>query len=131
MKINLIKKILVSTFCLFISHSLFASQQYLLCGPDEDGCPDDGHQYCACIPFNEAASGQPFCMDFDARTCKPLKDSPNCDPNFIFKTQAECLAMIYQSDSVPACQMTTLSLCKADGSYICGEDGFPGSCKKA
>lgn len=115
---------------LVLNFNSFAADRYLLCGPDEDGCPENGYQYCACIPYNEIAAAEAFCLDFDLFTCKPLSKSPDCDPNMIYKDQAHCLAVIYQSNDASPCSLTTGRFCKEHHSYICDEDGLPQSCHK-
>lgn len=102
---------------------------YFLCGPDEDGCSQDTYQYCNCVPYNEKYAKTPYCLDFDALTCKPVAESPDCQPEFVFKDQGSCLAVIFQSHPEPACPLTTGTFCLEQQSAICAPDGQPDSCK--
>jgi hypothetical protein len=106
----------------------YGSARYILCGPDEDGCPKEGYQYCACIPYDEARAKERYCLDFDRMVCQPLSAAPNCDPSFIFKNQQTCLATIFQSEPEPPCILTTLSFCTKHHTYLCDKDGRSGSC---
>jgi hypothetical protein len=133
-KKSLIKFILHYTNVIFVSiffNVSYADSRYLLCGPDEDGCPADGYQYCSCIPYDEMQNGKPYCLDFDRMTCKPLSESPNCSSHFVFKDQAHCLATLFQSEPEPPCVLTTYQFCKENNMYFCDNDGHPENCKNS
>lgn len=123
------------TYIFFISLGLFvlisttySSDRYFLCGPDEDQCYDRIYQYCSCIPYNDVEANNPYCLDFDKMTCTPLSQSPGCYPMFIYKTQGECLATIFQSSPIPSCTITTRAFCLEHHSSICDPNGHPNSC---
>lgn len=116
---------LLYLFCLNLA---FGSDLYWLCGPDEDGCPEDGYEYCACIPHSDPYADQPYCLDFDLLSCEPLAKHPTCDKHFIFDNQMRCLATIYHSMPDIPCTLTTYDFCKNHGSHFCQEDGQPHSC---
>ncbi|HSW92904.1 MAG TPA: hypothetical protein VLJ15_00950 [Gammaproteobacteria bacterium] len=123
-------KILLSIVLLFVFQTTFAeSPFYFLCGPDEDGCPEGQEQYCACIPAS-ASPEQPYCLNFDARTCAPLIRQPNCARDLIFSNQETCLATIFQSEPEPPCVKVSQSFCSTHSTYVCNEQGDPDSCKK-
>ena len=132
------KKSLLKSFLCYTSIILsmaffnmsYGDSRYLLCGPDEDGCPEDGYQYCGCTPYNEMQGNKSYCLDFDNMTCKPLSESPNCPSRFIFQDQAHCLATIFQSEPEPPCMLTTYQFCKIHNTYFCDGDGNPSSCKR-
>lgn len=105
-----------------------ASDRYFICGPDEDGCFDDMHQYCACIPYDDLNAERPYCLDFDNLTCRPLSKTPDCKPAHIYKNQGECLATIFQSEPEPPCAVTTHARCLEGHSAFCPPDGQPDSC---
>lgn len=107
-----------------------AHQPYFICGPDEDACPEDGIQYCFCIPYHEQEANQAYCFDFKYLKCTPLSNTPNCPSSFIFSSQAECLALIFQSQAQPGCKRTTYEVCQQHHAYMCDEHGQLNSCHK-
>ncbi|MDF1654996.1 MAG: hypothetical protein P1U34_07785 [Coxiellaceae bacterium] len=85
----------------------YASQTYLVCGSDEDGC-DLNHPSmgCMCFPYNDASANRTHCLHFGATlTCKPLKAGATQCPtgDFSAPSQAACLALAYQSQTNPPC----------------------------
>ena len=78
-----------------------ANPLYFLYGPDEDGCFDDRHEYCACIPYDDVQAEQPYCLNFDKLTCLPLSKTPECNLNDQYVNQSTCLATLYQSEDTP------------------------------
>lgn len=107
-----------------------AEGEYFLCGPDEDGCPMDQVQYCACIPYDEIYYQKPYCLDFDNMKCEPLEKVPNCAASLIFKDQGRCLATIYQSEPEPPCETTSKTFCLQNHAWFCDVNGDPHTCKK-
>ena len=105
-------------------------ERYFLCGPDEDRCYDGIYEYCSCIPVNEAEWNKAFCLNFDEMSCKPLSQVPDCDSNFIYKTQGACLGVIFQSEANPPCPTTSRSFCEEHDSLICDKEGHPDSCHR-
>jgi hypothetical protein len=123
-------RILLSIVLLFALQGAYAqSPFYFLCGPDEDGCPEGDEQYCACIPASINPE-QPYCLDFDARTCAPLTQRPGCDSELTFPNQESCLATIFQSEPNPPCAKVSQSFCSTHSTYMCDENGNPDTCKK-
>lgn len=112
------------------STSSIASQKYILCGPDEDGCYQGIYSHCNCIPYNEQQGNQAYCLDFDTMRCYPLTQKPDCDTALISKDQASCLSTIFQSEPEPGCLFTTDDFCLEQHMNFCDEDGHPGSCHK-
>ena len=127
-------KLLLKLFflCLLSYASLsIAEDRYWLCGPDEDGCPEDGdYEFCACIPYDTTYANQPYCLDFDELTCTPLIKQPHCDKHFIFKDQTSCLATIYHSIPDNPCTLTHYSFCAQHQPSFCDANGNPSSCKR-
>jgi len=126
-----LKNLFAGSFLLFSlsATTSFATSRYLVCGPDEDGCSrQEGKQYCACIPYNEQYGATPYCLDFDNFTCSPLAIKPDCDKSLIFPSQANCLAMIFQSEPVPPCQLKSAEYCTKNKMAICDESGNPKTC---
>ena len=115
---------------LLFSTMSFANPLYWLCGPDEDGCSEDGdYEYCACVPYNETNANKPYCLNFDELSCAPLAQNPNCNQHFIFKNQTSCLATIFHSIPDNPCTLTTASFCMEHHPALCDESGTPSSCK--
>ena len=114
---------------LFFSNMTLADEPYWLCGPDEDGCPEDGYQFCVCIPHHKTEAYQPYCLDFDELSCTPLTQKPNCNSRFIFQNQTSCLATIFHSIPDKPCTLTTQSFCTEHGTAFCDESGKPNTCK--
>lgn len=114
---------------LLLTLSSAHAQPYFLCGPDEDGCPEGDEQYCACIPANPAPD-QPFCLDFDAMTCAPLTQHPDCVKELTFPNQQSCLATIFQSEPEPPCTKVSHKFCRTHFTYLCDASGNPDTCKK-
>ena len=119
----------LSASIIFFSQEGLASDLYWLCGPDEDGCPEDGYQYCVCIPHNDVEANQPYCLDFDTLSCTPLTQTPNCDKHFVFQDQTSCLATIFHSIPDNPCTLTTQSFCLEHQTGFCDESGRPDTCK--
>lgn len=113
--------------CISLSASC-NSTRYYLCGPDEDGCPEDYPEYCLCIPLNEKNTHSAYCLNLDELRCTPLSAQKNCDINDIYPSQGHCLAVIYHSLSTPPCKTTTETFCQLHHSYFCDESGAPQSC---
>lgn len=104
---------------LFFSTSFaYAEPRDFLCGPDEDGCPSDGYEYCLCIPVDEENAKTPFCLDFDKMDCLPLKNAPHCQASLIYPDQGACLATLLQSESEPACPIVPHHFCEEHGVKI-------------
>lgn len=107
----------------------YANEKYFLCGPDEDGCSADSYQYCLCMPQDDALSSQPYCLDFDNVSCKPLSLMPNCHSGDIFRDQATCLAVAFQSEPEPPCALTDKDFCVQHHIPSCDKDGGVSSCR--
>lgn len=112
----------------FIATFAFGYERYFLCASDEDGCDEYTYSYCACIPYNTIYAQTPHCLNFDNLTCTAQAETANCDPAFIYKTQGECLAVMYQSVSNPPCALVTHDFCIEHQSKICNLNGMPSTC---
>lgn len=112
---------------LFINHG-FAHERYYLCGPDEDGCSSESPGTCFCIPYNERAASQRYCLDFNTMRCTPLEESPACNPSMVFANQGSCLATMFQSIPTPPCKVTDFKFCQESHSLLCNQDGQLDSC---
>jgi hypothetical protein len=126
---NQIVSLLLLLIALMFCHVSFGDARYFLCGPDEDGCPENQMQYCACIPLDEINFPKPYCLDFDNMRCEPLSKVPDCNLALIFKDQGRCLATIFQSEPEPPCLTTSLTFCRENHAWICDVSGDPSSCK--
>ena len=121
-------KKLLPIVLLLTTRFLYAdSSLYLLCGSDEDGCLPGREQDCACIPIS-AEPNQPYCFASDWKSCHPFKVQSDCDVKF--DDQANCIATLFQSVSVPACKEVTQSFCISHSAYLCDETGNFDNCKK-
>lgn len=120
---------IVLTLLIGMSSVSYSSSRYLLCGPDEDGCPDDGYEYCSCIAYNDSKGSLPYCFDFDNLKCIPLDEKPDCDPNLIYNNQSNCVAMIFHSTALPGCMPVTKAFCTDHHIKTCNENGNPSSCR--
>lgn len=114
----------ITFLVLSFSTFAFASGQglYFLCGPDEDGCPSNGYEYCVCIAFDEQQGMHPYCLNFEKGNCIPIKNEPDCDSNLIFDNQASCIATLVQSVPSPPCPLKTRSFCEKHHILICEKD---------
>lgn len=119
---------LLAAFMFFFSAPVSASDEFLLCGPDEDGCYEEISQWCACIPYNREHGESEYCLDFDKRTCRPLHEIPECTQRFIFPNQATCLATLFQSSPSHPCEPVNREYCLSHGTPFCAPDGYPTSC---
>ena len=127
----MLKKTLLQCFLLTTlawTNTTYASPRYLLCGPDEDGCPPDGYQFCGAIPYDEVHGAEPYCLDFDKLTCTPISEAPDCNPRDIYQNQSSCVATIFQSEPEPPCPIKTEAFCLKHHTAFCGADGSPASC---
>lgn len=115
----------LSLFC----ETGLAADDYLVCGPDEDGCYKNIYQYCNCIPVNKQEGNKPYCLDFDEMRCQPLEQVPDCITSLIFKDQASCVSTVFQSGPKPTCPIKPKAFCQQHNMNLCDEDGHPGSCK--
>lgn len=123
------KKIIL--FLLFlVSKVVLSEPAYFLCGSDEDGCPKEHPDYCACIPRNEEFYDKPYCMNLDSLTCKPLSQVGSCEVGYILSNQVDCLALMMQSVSSPSCALVSYSYCLENQVFICNEDGNPARCDR-
>lgn len=120
--------LIIAALLLPLSTPINASDEFLLCGPDEDGCYEDISQWCACIPYDRNYGENAFCFDFDKRTCKPLHEVPGCIQRFIFPNQATCLATLFQSSPHHPCEQVSREYCVSHKTPVCAPDGHPGSC---
>jgi hypothetical protein len=115
----------------FFANVSFCSDQYFRCGPDEDGCFNDEHQYCACIAYDDAHANDPYCLDntnsFEPQ-CTPISLVFYCKPELIFKNQSACLATLFQSKPNPPCAITTHADCLEGHSPICNANGGMSTC---
>jgi hypothetical protein len=127
---GLLMKIFWVLMSLLFSVNALGSSRYFICGPDEDGCNKRVAQYCSCIPYNDAKANEPYCLDFDAMTCKPISEVSFCYPQLIFKSQGNCLAAMFQSIDTPPCKVTAYDSCVSGHSSICDKDGQLSSCQK-
>lgn len=118
-----------SVIIILFSQFALASDLYWLCGPDEDGCPEDGYEFCVCIPHNDTHANQPYCLDFDELGCAPLSEKPDCNSHFVFQDQTSCLATIFHSIPDNPCTLTTKSFCTEHHTAFCEESGNPRTCK--
>ncbi len=118
-----------ATIVLLFVNIAQADQPYWLCGPDEDGCPADGYQFCFCIPQDPVHANEPYCLDFNALSCAPLADKPDCNPYLTFKDQASCLATIFHSMPDVPCTPTTRSFCETHKTAICDKSGKLDTCR--
>jgi len=113
---------------LFLIQNAYAQSSYFLCGPDEDGCFEGQEQYCACIPVSSEQE-QPYCLDLDNRTCKPVAQQIDCsEKHIVLPNQGDCLATMFQSVPNPPCKIVTQSFCDTHQVYKCDESGD--NCKK-
>ena len=126
LKIRLIYFIIL----LIVSSMGYCESRYFLCGPDEDGCPPEDPQYCACIPYDEDNFAKPYCLDFDNMRCEPLAQAPDCPSALVFKDQGRCLSTIFQSTSTRPCETTTQRFCQENHTWICDVTGDPTHCRK-
>ena len=115
-------------FCLFLMGMNNVYSLHALCGSDEDGCLEDGYQYCFCIPYNIKDIDEPYCLDLDNLSCHPLRDVKDCHPNFIFKEQLRCLATLYESTPSNICRIVPDSFCEQHSIPKCDEFGTLESC---
>lgn len=100
-----------------------ALASYFLCGSDEDGCLEGYEQYCACIPMS-AMQNQPYCLDLDNMTCKPVTQQPDCaEKEIIVANQGKCLATMLQSVTSPSCREVSQAFCIEHAVTIYDEDG--------
>lgn len=130
-----LRKISLATLlfgCVAGSQAL-AGDYFYQCGPDEGGCRKGKERFCLCIPKDETFSDSTFCLNFDDdMTCSATAASnETCPAMFIFKNQADCLAVLYQSVIMPGCKLVRKEKCEADKSYFCDASGDPLTCQKA
>jgi hypothetical protein len=121
--------LILTTLLLYCTLS-YSNDAYLLCGPDEDGCPENSYDECVCIPYNSQKGMMPYCFNFDKFLCTPLSETPTCDPRLVFKDQASCMAINFQSEALPPCPLTTKSFCLEHHTAFCDIDGNRASCHK-
>lgn len=115
------KKLLLAL--LLIQNAYAEPSSYFLCGSDEDGCFEGQEQYCACIPVS-ATQDQPYCLDSDNQTCKPVAQQPDCSKKYIIlPNQSDCLATMFQSEAYPPCKIVSQAFCDTHPVYRCDETG--------
>lgn len=116
-------------FCGFFFYAVsgFCSEQYFLCGPDEDGCFENEYKDCACIPHDHVAYS-PHCLDFSTLRCKPLVDMPHCPAHLIYKNQGDCIATIFHSTPMSPCHVKTREFCVQHKIMFCDYNGEPSNC---
>lgn len=123
--------VLFATGLLLVTSISFSSDRYFRCGPDEDGCFEGEHQYCACIAYDDLYANEPYCLDdtysFEPQ-CKPLSHLPYCKPQLIFKNQSTCIATLFQSTPNRPCAMTTHADCLEGHSPVCNATGGMSTC---
>ncbi|HSW69635.1 MAG TPA: hypothetical protein VLI69_05750 [Gammaproteobacteria bacterium] len=121
--------IMFSPFLFTIPNLYAEPPTYFLCGSDEDGCPEGREEYCACIPVSMKPD-QPYCLDFDHMTCKPVAQQPDCsEKHIVVDNQGDCLATMFQSEAYPPCKIVSQSFCYEHSVSICDEYGKQDSCK--
>lgn len=113
---------------LCMGFNTYADEPYFLCGSDEDGCSSDNYSACFCMPYDGALATQSYCLNLKEVSCKPLSSLPKCDSGLVFKDQGTCLAVAFQSEPQPPCQLTTQTFCQAHQALICDKDGGMNSC---
>jgi hypothetical protein len=109
--------------------SSYADEKYFLCGTDEDGCLPDSYAYCVCMPYDDALASQPYCLNLDNVSCRPLSLVSNCESGSIYKDQATCLAVAFQSEPEPPCVLTHKDFCVKQHVLLCDKDGGADSCR--
>jgi hypothetical protein len=115
------KKLLLGL--LLIQNTYAATPFDFLCGSDEDGCIEGQEQYCACIPVS-VNQNQPYCLDLDNQSCKPVTEQPDCSQKYIVvENQGVCLTTLFQSEGSPLCKIVPQSFCDTHPVYKCDETG--------
>jgi hypothetical protein len=107
-----------------------ASELYYVCGPNEDGCNAFNRPYCLCMPYDGVQASTSYCLDFNDVSCAPLAHKPNCPSSDVFKDQANCLAVAFQSMPTPPCKLRPKSFCLKNKMSMCGKDGGQDTCMK-
>ncbi|MFY7698337.1 MAG: hypothetical protein ACOVQX_05955 [Legionella sp.] len=120
--------VLLLSLVVIMFHSCWANNRYFICGPDEDGCPEDNEHYCFCIPYDEQYANQPHCLDLVHLRCMPYQPHASCNIHLIYRNQSECLATIFQSEPIPACKITNLLHCQQVKAHVCNKYGQLTSC---
>jgi hypothetical protein len=115
-------------FLSLIVNTSFASNLFYLCGSDEDGCNGPDYLGCLCMPYDSDLANQPYCLDFDNVSCVPLSKMKNCNHYDVFKNQATCLAVAFQSEPMPPCPLTTANFCEQHHIPACDKDGGEATC---
>lgn len=127
-----IRKIHLAAGLLSITSGAFSAPSFFQCGPDEGGCIKGKERFCLCIPADEAYANSAFCLNFDDDMTCTAEDATAslCPSEFRFKSQGECLAVLYQSVIKPACKVVSEAQCLSDHSYFCDASGDPMSCHR-
>ncbi len=130
--LNFVNYAIIFSLFFFTIPNLYAAvpPTYFLCGSDEDGCLEGAEQFCACIPIN-IEPDQPYCLDSDHLTCKPVTQQPDCSKKkyLIVPSQSDCLATLFQSENWPPCKTVSQSFCYEHSVPICKEDGNRDNCR--
>lgn len=108
-----------------------AADWYFLCGGDEDGCSAEHPEYCFCIPYDGAQANQAYCLNFNNLSCVPLSSKPDCQGGEVFKDQATCLAVAFQSEPTPLCPLTSGEFCQNNHVPTCEVDGGINTCHQS
>ena len=111
-------RIRIVLMSIFMCCAALGSEDYFLCGPDEDGCYPGIYQWCLCEP-KSVNSSEDYCLNFNRLACEPLSEHPDCPEAQIQPDQAHCLATLWQSEPEPLCAEVSREFCLKQHIPLC------------